>query len=103
MSDDVQAVTGKKTVAEPTRRMEELPQYRVILLNDEVNEFGDVVRRVCELTPLSKKDAIERTTEAHKIGHSLLLMTHKERAELFQQQFASLRPPIEIGVEPVTA
>jgi ATP-dependent Clp protease adaptor protein ClpS len=54
---------------------------------------------VCELTPLNTDDAIERTVEAHKTGHSLLLTTHKERAELFQEQFAALRPPIGIRLE----
>ena len=101
MSNDEQAVTVKQEATDPVWRMEELPQYRVILLNDEVNDFSDVVRRVCELTPLSKDEAIARTTEAHKTGQALLLITHKERAELYQEQFGSLGPPIGISIEPV--
>ncbi len=99
MNDDKQAAMRKQVATDPSKRLEELPQYNVILLNDEVNEFCDVVRHVSELTPLSKNEAIARATEAHKAGQSLLLTTHKERAELYQQQFASLRPPIGISIE----
>ncbi len=99
MNDDKQAAMRKQVATDPSKRLEELPQYNVILLNDEVNEFCDVVRHVSELTPLNKDEAIASATAAHKTGHSLLLTTHKERAELYQQQFASLRPPIGISIE----
>lgn len=77
-----------------------LPRFKVILLNDDVNDFGDVVRRVHDLTPLSRKEAVERATEAHQAGQSLLLVTHWERAELYREQFKSLVPPIGIELDP---
>ena len=40
-----------------------------------------------ELTPLNKQEATLRTQEADKTGVALILTTHKERAELYQEQF----------------
>jgi ATP-dependent Clp protease adaptor protein ClpS len=66
-----------------------LPRWKVILHNDDVNDFGYVIGTILELTPLNEEDAILRTTEAHKNGIALLLVTHKERAELYHEQFTS--------------
>ena len=46
-----------------------------------------MVDTIVELTSLNKQEAALRTTEAHKTGVALLLTTHKERAELYQEQF----------------
>jgi ATP-dependent Clp protease adapter protein ClpS len=48
-----------------------------------------VIGAVVELTPLNEQDAKLRTIEAHETGVSLLLVTHRERAELYMEQFAS--------------
>ena len=48
-----------------------------------------VVITVMQLTPLKEQEAVLRTTEAHKTGVALLLTTHKERAELYQEQLTS--------------
>jgi len=37
-------------------------------------------------------------TEAHKTGVALLLVTHKERAELYAEQFATFK--ITVTIEP---
>ncbi len=68
---------------------DKLPAWKVILHNDDFNEFGYVAETVEVLTPLKRRQAIERTLEAHTRGQSLLLTTHRERAELYKQQFAS--------------
>ncbi len=65
------------------------PPYRVLLHNDDVNLFEQVVRVLHRLTPLNLEEAFERTTEAHTRGRSVLLSTHKERAELYVEQLAS--------------
>jgi len=44
---------------------------------------------IVELTPLNRQDAMNRMLEAHESGIALLLVTHKERAELYQEQFKS--------------
>lgn len=66
-----------------------LPMFRVILHNDDDNSVVDVVKTIVMLTPLDVRDAIRRMWEAHHTGVSLLLVTHKERAELYVDQFRS--------------
>lgn len=75
-----------------------LPPYKVILHNDEVNDMLRVVQVICNLTPLSVEEATDRMLEAHHTGCSVLLVTHKERAELYVDQFASCR--ITVTAEP---
>lgn len=66
-----------------------LPPWRVVLHNDDVNDIEDVVKAICKLTPLNTQEAQARTMEAHETGVALLLVTHRERAELYVEQFAS--------------
>jgi ATP-dependent Clp protease adaptor protein ClpS len=66
-----------------------LPPYRVMLHNDDVNTFEHVIRTIMRLTPLNEKEAAMRVLEAHETGVALLLVTHRERAELYVEQFAS--------------
>ncbi len=66
-----------------------LPPWKVLLHNDDVNEADHVVKVIRKLTPLSQDEAVERTREADKTGVALLLVTHRERAELYVEQFTS--------------
>jgi len=66
-----------------------LPPWKVLLHNDDKNEMGFVVLTVMELTPLKEQEAKLRTIEANDTGVALLLVTHKERAELYKDQFES--------------
>ena len=66
-----------------------LPPWRVLLHNDDKNDTTFVVHTICELTPLNRDDAVARMLEAHETGVALLLVTHKERAELYKDQFES--------------
>ncbi len=80
------------------KRPGQLPPYRVLLHNDDVNTFQDVILSVAELTPLDEMAAIRATIEAHKRGLALLLVTHKERAELYVEQFKSKL--LKVTIEP---
>lgn len=75
-----------------------LPLFRVILHNDDKNTFEHVVTTILSLTPLKEQDALLRTKEAHDSGCALLLVTHKERAELYQEQFQSAS--LVVTIEP---
>lgn len=66
-----------------------LPPYKVLLHNDDHNTVEFVVQTIVMLTPLPQADAWSRTEEAHHTGTALLLVTHKERAELYAEQFMS--------------
>lgn len=76
-----------------------LPQFKVILHNDDKNEMGFVVDTIVLLCALNKEDAVARMMEADKTGCALLLITHKERAELFIEQFHSRS--LTVTIEPV--
>ena len=86
------ATLDPKTKNKPTPKRTPpgmLPMFKVLLHNDDKNEMDHVVLTIVDLTPLKLEDAVTRTLEAHKTGVSLLLVTHKERAELYVDQFAS--------------
>ena len=92
-------------VAKPTRKRQPkrkppqpLPPWKVLLHNDDKNDILFVVKTIMELTPLNEQDAKLRTVEANDTGVALLLTTHKERAELYQEQFQS--KGLTVTVEP---
>ncbi|MCK6455755.1 MAG: ATP-dependent Clp protease adaptor ClpS [Phycisphaerae bacterium] len=76
----------------------QLPPYKVILHNDDVNTFEHVIVTIVQLTALNENDAIQRAVEAHNSGCALLLVTHKERAELYEDQFRSAS--LTVTIEP---
>jgi ATP-dependent Clp protease adaptor protein ClpS len=75
-----------------------LPMWKVLLHNDDKNDMVFVVMTIVELTPLNQHDAKDRMLEAHKNGVALLLITHKERAELYKDQFQS--KGLAVTIEP---
>ncbi len=77
-----------------------IPPYRVVLHNDDVNTFDHVIRTILRLTPLNEAEAIEKTLEAHETGSSVLLVTTRERAELYVEQFATYN--LTVTAEPDT-
>jgi ATP-dependent Clp protease adaptor protein ClpS len=96
-----EAATAIAPVKEPTptkREPKQLPPYRVLLHNDDVNTFEHVILSIVKLTSLSAEEAVVRTLEAHETGVALLLVTHRERAELYQEQFASVS--LIVTIEP---
>jgi len=83
--------------AEKPRRRE-LPLYKVILHHDAVNDLMFVVRTVMELTHFCRAEATHKMWEAHHSGRSTLLVTYRERAELYVEQFAS--KGLTVTIEP---
>lgn len=84
-----------KTKPQPPKM---LPPWKVLLHNDDKNDMVFVVKAIVELTPLNQDAAMQRMEEAHKTGVALLLTTHKERAELYKEQFES--KGLTITIEP---
>ncbi len=70
-------------------RSQQPPPYKVILHNDGAHDLMFVVRTVMELTRLCREEATHKMWEAHHYGRSLLLITYRERAELYVEQFAA--------------
>jgi ATP-dependent Clp protease adapter protein ClpS len=75
-----------------------LPPWKVLLHNDDKNDVEFVVQTIVSLTPLNEDAAAQRTLEAHHTGVALLLTTHKERAELYKEQFQS--KGLTVTIEP---
>ena len=75
-----------------------LPPWKVLLHNDDVNTVDDVVVSLLELTPLNESAAIKCTLEADREDVALVLVTHKERAELYVEQFKTRK--ITVTIEP---
>lgn len=89
--------TATKPAPTPARS-KPLPPYKVLLHNDAVNDMLYVVRTIVELTPLNAGAARDVMLAAHTRGLSLVLVTHKERAELYQEQFRSKN--LKVTIEP---
>src|SRR3982751_3557159 len=80
---------GARKVSPKKKPPQPLPPWKVLLHNDDKNTHQFVVLSIVELTPLNEQEAKQRMMEADKTGVALLLTTHKERAELYQEQFQS--------------
>jgi ATP-dependent Clp protease adapter protein ClpS len=68
---------------------QQLPRYRVVLLNNADKDLMFVVRTVMELTRFCRTEATLKMWQAHYDGRAILVVTHKERAELFVELFAA--------------
>jgi ATP-dependent Clp protease adapter protein ClpS len=75
-----------------------LPPWKVLLHNDDKNTHQFVTMTIVELTPLNEQEAELRMKEADETGVALILVTHKERAELYKDQFES--KGLTVTIEP---
>jgi ATP-dependent Clp protease adapter protein ClpS len=84
--------------AQDKPRRRQLPPYRVILHQDIALDMMFVVRTVMELTRFCRAEATHKMWQAYHSGRALLLITYKERAELYVEQFASRG--VTVTIEP---
>src|SRR5262245_32599941 len=76
--------------AERTRTV---PQYKVILLNDDVTTFEFVTRLLVRVFGKPLEEARALTLEVHQSGSALITVTTFEHAELYVEQIRSLARP----------
>lgn len=76
-----------------------LPRYQLILAGTAVTDMTLVIHTIMELTHLGRAEATHRMWQAYYGGRSQILVTYKERAELYVEQFAEKGIPVTI--EPV--
>ncbi|MFQ5805190.1 MAG: ATP-dependent Clp protease adaptor ClpS [Phycisphaerae bacterium] len=81
--------TQTVTETDQQQQVRHVPPFKVVLHNDDVNTFEHVIITILKLTPLKEPEAIGKTIEAHETGQAVLLVTSKERAELYVEQFAT--------------
>lgn len=82
----------------PETRRRELPRYKLILHHDAAKELMFIVRTVMELTRLCRHEATHKMWESYHSGRSVLLVTYRERAELYVEQFADRG--LTVSIEP---
>lgn len=97
LESDADTETAVAEAEAPPRRSM-LPQYRVLLHNDDVNDMVFVASTIMELIHLKRPEALERMFEAHREGLSQLVVTHREHAELLEDQFTS--KGLTVTIEP---
>lgn len=76
-----------------------LPRYKVMLVDTAGKDLMFIVRTVMELTRFGEAEARHRMWQAYHNGHSIILVTHLERAELYAEQFADRG--LAVTLEPV--
>lgn len=76
-----------------------LPRYRVMLHYATGMGLLFIVHVLRELTRYGEAEAMSRMWEAYHHGNALILTTHLERAELYQEQF--LERGLLTSIEPV--
>ena len=86
--DDHESLVAIQTRPEPVRART-MPLWKVLLHNDDVSDMVYVIETIVMLTTLNEQDAARHMLEAHDRGLTLLLTTHRERAELYVDQFSS--------------
>jgi ATP-dependent Clp protease adaptor protein ClpS len=84
-----------------TPRSQPMPRYRVLLKHNTGQQLMGVVRAVMDLTHLCREEATHKMWESYHRGQSQLLVTHKERAELYVDQFSD--HGVTVAIEPVGA
>ena len=89
MSESNAATLPVPKAAPPKPRR--LPPWKVLLHNDRVNYMAYVVAAVTEIVRIPRLEAQERMLEAHRKGVAVLMVTHREHAELLVDQLRSKR------------
>jgi ATP-dependent Clp protease adapter protein ClpS len=75
-----------------------LPRFRLLLHHNHALELMFIVRTVMELTRLCRAEATHKMWEAYHTGRSVLLVTYKERAELYAEVFTDRG--LTVSIEP---
>jgi ATP-dependent Clp protease adaptor protein ClpS len=83
----------------PAPSRKHLPRYKVVLLQTGLHDLMFVVRCVMELMRYPRAEATHKMWETHHWGRSVLLITYRERAELFVEQFAERG--LAVTLEPI--
>ena len=83
------------TTVEPEieRREALAPQWKVLILDDDITTFEFVIWLLMTLFRKNRPEAEELTREVHESGSALVTVTNFERAELYVEQVRSLARP----------
>lgn len=94
----------RKVEEETSERVDRMPPWKVLLHNDDVTTFDFVIWLLVTIFHKSAAEAVKLTWEIHHGGLATVVVTSKERAELYVEQVHSLaRPrgfPLTATIEP---
>lgn len=76
-----------KTPAKPD--IAPLKSWKVLVHNDDVNTYNHVILTFLQLLKMDLPTAVRKTVEVDKKGLSIVAVTHREHAELLQEQLQS--------------
>lgn len=77
----------KEKVGQPSRQ--QYPDYKVIVLNDEVNTFNHVAECLMKYLPQMSSDrAWKLTHQIHNEGQAIVWVGPLEQAEMYHQQLS---------------
>lgn len=82
-----------------TLRPGPLPPHQLVLHRGDEEDRMHTLRTIMQLTRFGVHEVTRKMGEAENLGRSALLVTHKERAELFAELFTEQK--LNVSVEPV--
>jgi ATP-dependent Clp protease adaptor protein ClpS len=101
MVPEAPTVTPEQETVEETAHA---PQWKVLLLDDDVTTFEFVIALLVQLFGKPPPEAVRLTFEIHETGAALVTVTTFERAELYVEQVRSLARargfPLQSVIEP---
>lgn len=97
-------LTEPETQAQAHAVPKPIPQWKVLLHNDEITTFEFVTELLIRLFHKPHQEAVKLTLEVHECEVACIAITTQERAELYLEQIHSLaRPrgfPLTATIEP---
>jgi len=83
------SIAPPKPAADPKARVENLPPYNVVLLNDEEHTYEYVIEMMQRLFAVSAERAFRMAVTVDTQDRVVCMTTHKEHAELKRDQIHS--------------
>lgn len=80
-------------------KVKNMPQFKVLLHNDDIHSVADAVKAIQRIMHFDVEQSTELAQEAQSKEVCLLCVTHKEKAELIQDQFQTLTFKVTIEAE----
>jgi len=99
LPDDQQAGSSRPRPSHPSRSLQ-LPRYRVVLQASPTKDMMFIIRTIMDLTRFGLAEATHKMWESYHYGRSILLVTHRERAELYAEQFSEKGLNVALEVAP---
>lgn len=85
--------------AQKNKKVKVMPPYKVFLHNDDIHSLTDAVKAIQKILHLDTDGSTKIAQEAQDKDFALMCVTHREKAELIQDQFTVLKFTVTIESE----